>query len=97
MRPLISILALLVLPGAAMSGEKASPVASASDQARKVLRAYRAKRNGVLGELAGADAPDPWMVAHHLCRQGKFDAASAFGALVRVPIRDSLVRYIGNR
>jgi tetratricopeptide (TPR) repeat protein len=48
----------------------------------------------VLGRLAQADEPDPWLVADEVCRRGEFDAAIALaGAAPRVRLQ-GLARYV---
>jgi len=71
---------LLLLIGAlALGQEKKKPKPDTPKQAAfKALRAFKAKDRDALKALAEKDEPDPWLVADHLCAQGKHDAAHAF-------------------
>ncbi len=75
----------------AKSNEARPSVASI---AARVLTALNDEDKSTLSVLANADEPDPWLVAHELCKRETHLAANAFANATAASTRSSLVKYV---
>ncbi|MHC5010038.1 MAG: CHAT domain-containing tetratricopeptide repeat protein [Planctomycetota bacterium] len=94
------VLTLLLLARAAPAEDDGTPETAprtATEAADRAQAAFAADDTSTLVALAGADVPDPWIVADELSSRGAHDAAKAFAeATSRLPVA-RLPAYVASR